>query len=236
MPCLRAINETGIEQFKNYIELLRDGSTDPPPIENLSSDAFSDEFEPRIEISGDSFSTRLDMGRYLQDCLNHVDRNIIVNLPGLWSWLSLFWFDQLCPEIDGRRRVRETARYICSMDYTDYYRHYVASSWDIYCLHGDYSRLFLVCPLYIHNDFIEQLASRQDIITIKGLIKAADALYWNEQRVSQKRNATNRNKPGNLRRLIAIVDQLSLTYDLHTMQADDILSLLPPEFDIWKNV
>jgi hypothetical protein len=46
-----------------------------------------------------------------------------------------------------------------------------------------------------------------------------------------KRGVLTRTRPGNLRRLIAVIDQFDLTYDLYATSPDDILTLLPPEFD-----
>jgi len=41
-------------------------------------------------------------------------------------------------------------------------------------------------------------------------------------------------RPGNLRRLIAVIQQLDFNYDLYGMRAGEILQLLPPEFDAWR--
>jgi hypothetical protein len=37
-----------------------------------------------------------------------------------------------------------------------------------------------------------------------------------------------------VRRLVAVIQQFDLTYDLYAMTADQILTLLPPEFDRWR--
>ena len=40
--------------------------------------------------------------------------------------------------------------------------------------------------------------------------------------------------PGSLYRLLDVLDQLSMTYDVYGMAAERILPLLPPEFDRFK--
>jgi len=40
--------------------------------------------------------------------------------------------------------------------------------------------------------------------------------------------------PGTLYRFIDVVQQLGLTYDLYSMTGDQILQLLPSEFDRWR--
>ena len=86
----------------------------------------------------------------------------------------------------------------------------------------------------LYNDFMEQMASRQDIITNKALIEVVDRIYWDTKMKRPKINATNRKIAGNIRRLLSLVYQLELTYDLRTMSTDDIIKLLPSEFNSWK--
>ena len=163
-----------------------------------------------------------------------IDRNTLLVHHGIWDYLTLLWFDQFCPSNEGQRRIRENARYIVSPDRTDYYRHLVLCAWELYSLHGIYSRLFLECPPHIHNDWTEQLASRQDIITNKALIEVTDRLYWDGRRRGPKTGATDRHRLGNVRRLVRVIQQLDLTYDLYAISPDEISRLLPEEFDIWK--
>jgi hypothetical protein len=44
-----------------------------------------------------------------------------------------------------------------------------------------------------------------------------------------------KSSPGTLLRFIDIIQQLDLTYDLYSMSGEEILALLPPEFDKWKD-
>lgn len=233
---LRCLTESGRSLFTEYLQRIKIGSSEPPPQDELTHESYSTGFSPVVEVNENLvFSTRYELGEYLNEIFNRIDRNNLLSNCGIWDWLALLWFDKICPENQGRRNVRETARYIVSRDRTDYYRHLILCAWDLYSLHGTYSRLFLKCPPYIHNDWTEQLASRQDIITNKGLIETADRLYWDNNRGRPKRGATDRNRQGNVRRLVRVIAQLDLTYDLHAMSADKILLLLPEEFDVWKN-
>ena len=40
--------------------------------------------------------------------------------------------------------------------------------------------------------------------------------------------------PGTFYRFIGIIQQLDLNYDLYSMSGNEILDLLPPEFNKWK--
>jgi len=237
MPTIRILTDRGKERFIDYIEKIKTGSEEAPPVTQLSKEPWSSELSPVIEIDGLSSITRLELGEYLAKLFESsgLNRKELVENTGMWSWLALFWFDRICPKDDsGSRRVREIARYACSSEWRNYYRHLIAASWDIYFMHQELSRLFLWSKLHIHNDFMEQMASRQDIITNKALIETVDRLYWDTKMKRPKINATNRKIAGNIRRLLSLVYQLELTYDLRTMSTDDIIKLLPSEFDSWK--
>lgn len=158
MAEVRILTDRGTELFTDYIMDVKENSAQAPPIEKLGHQPWSTEFTPRIEVESLSVITRMELGKYLVALFeaNNVHRNDILRIPGLWSWLALLWFDYLCPLEAGSRKVLEPSKYVCSSHYTDYYRHLVAAPYDLYCLHGENSRLFLHTPLNIHGDFIEQ--------------------------------------------------------------------------------
>lgn len=234
---LRVLSDQGIDKFREYIHSLKDNPQTLRP--DLNVEPYSCVFQPRVEIDGSrTFSTRMEMGEYLTQCFREagIDRTAIIGNRELWTWLAYLWFDQLCPIINEMRGIRETARYICSSDYRDYYRHYVAASYDIYSLHGhENSRLFLYNPLHEHNDFTEQFASRQYIISNRNLIEVAHRLYWNLILNKPKRGAQSKKRLGHHLRLQKVFSQLELTYDIYSMTADEISNLLPEEFNEWKN-
>jgi hypothetical protein len=104
----------------------------------------------------------------------------------------------------------------------------------LFALHREHARLLLHPPVHQHGAFVYNLAFRRDLITNKGLIEAIDLLYWDPKRKRPKRGATTASRPGNLYRLITLVQQLDFNYDLYGMRAREIQQLLPPEFDAWR--
>ena len=155
---------------------------------------------------------------------------------GIWSWLALFYFDQLSPlDGEGQRRPREDYHYIPSTDsgwHRD--RHLLAGPYKLFAMHRERARLLLHPPVHQHGAFVYQLGARRDLVTNKGLIEAIDLLYWDVRRKAPKRGATTETRPGNLRRLITVVQQLDFNWDLYGMRAEEILRLLPSEFDGWQ--
>ncbi|MDI6732679.1 MAG: hypothetical protein QME51_02140 [Planctomycetota bacterium] len=232
---IRILNEQGLEKFQNYINQLKDGMDEDPPVDELSQEPFSVEFSPRIKVGKRTFANRLEMGKYLSEILQGISADKLTSEKGLWSWLALFWFDIICPRDDnGMRKILKSNHYICSSNWKYWHRHFIAASWDIYSTHKRFSRLFLGSPIFIHNDWTEQVASRQDFISNKYIVEAIDKLYWDESKEKPKPKALGPKVGGGLRRLIQLIQQFGRTYDLFSIPPKEFLSLLPQEFNNWK--
>lgn len=79
------------------------------------------------------------------------------------------------------------------------------------------------------GDIVEQLASRQEMVTNPGVMRAATTLYVDEDTRTQKRGAGGKGA-GSPRRLASVLKQFDLTWDLFTMTGDEIVAMLPGEF------
>lgn len=237
---LRVLTAEGIEGFDTYIESLRQGGTQPPPVA-LLTDGASSAIGPSTSVDLGSMRDRLSAARALVAALKPVESwaGGVSRHRGLWAWLALACFDTLCPAVKGSRKVLETAKYIPpALDvpgaFRKYHRHLLAGPYLLYRAHGEGARLFLSGPLHVHPDVAEQIAARMERVSNQGVIEVMDRLYFDAARCRPKQGITPRNNPGTLRRLIACLDQFDLTYDLQSMSADQILALLPEEFEVFK--
>jgi hypothetical protein len=235
VTALRKLNERGIEAFASHLASIRAGSSFESNPALLYVDEYSTAVTPRIEISARKFRNKLEAARYLADVLQPIESPSLAADAGLWSWLALFYFDQLSPVgSDGKRRPRENYHYIPSLQRRGHERHLLSGPYRLYRMHGVRSRVLLHPAVHQHGSFLYDLGYRRDLITNRGLITAIDQLYWNEKTRRPKRGATTPSRPGNLRRLIAVIEQLEFNYDLFGMNAAEILALLPSEFEAWK--
>jgi hypothetical protein len=153
--------------------------------------------------------------------------------------LSLFYFEQLCPAAaNGARSAGAVARYLPSTHGFRYYRHLLAGPFLIYKAYREdpkKAQIVLYSPVDTFTDYAEQLASRQDIVQNKAAIEAATSLYFNPKSGRAKRGASpTEHKPGTLRRFADLINQLDPTYDLYSMNADQLLARLPSEFDTYR--
>ena len=237
---IRVMCPEGEQQFREYIGNVRKNSFCPYP--DLNTEPFSKEFSPRLSIDEEKrFNSKKELAEYLQNCFTSagLSREDVLPCNGLWTWLSYIWFDQFAPIINsttGEREIKEEAKYICSSDYRDYYRHFVSGPYSIYSIHGSpNSLIFLYSPVNEHNDFIEQFASRQFIISHRNIVEVIHRLYWDPRRGKPRSGAQSRRRGGNIRRFVKVIQQFELTYDIYSMSSERILELLPDEFNRWRN-
>jgi hypothetical protein len=230
---LRSLNARGIEELRGFLQQIRDGAEFRASPAILYLDEYTTRMPRTIEIEQRTFGSKFDAAEYLTGVLSDVPAP--AGDAGLWSWLALFYFDQLSPvDATGQRRPREDYHYIPSQSGWQHDRHLLAGPYKLFTLHRQNARLLLHPPVHQHGAFIYDLGFRRDLITNKGLIEAIDLLYWDAKRNRPKRGATTPSRPGNLRRLITVFQQLDFNYDLYGMRAEEILQLLPQEFDAWK--
>lgn len=233
---LRRLNEAGIGRLTEFLqEVSEDGGT-PVPIHLLDDLSYSEELPVSTEVQVRKFGTRFSVGRYLYslfsaDNLRRLDRD-----PGIWSWLALLYFDELCPvRQNGVRRPGNIARWVPVGHAFRYYRHLLAGPYLIYRSFRDQPEkaMLLLCgPLDRMSDYVEQLAGRQELIQNKAVIEAATQLYFDQKTGRPRRGtAPNDHRAGTLRRLIDITDQLDMTWDLQSLSVSDLIQRLPREFD-----
>jgi hypothetical protein len=235
MPdAIRQLTRAGIERLRDYLNRLREGGTTVPPRSLLADSETSGSFSPPCSVERQDFPTRLEAARYLAEVFDGIEG--LEEDVGLWSWLSLFYFDQVCPpELDGSRSPGRDYRHILESGYRYGHRHLLSGPFLVYRLHKEAAKLLLSTKVHQENLFHHQLASRQAFISNPAIIKAANCLYLDERTGRPKRGAHDPKRgPGTLLRFIDVVRQLDLNYDLYSMSAEALIDLLPSEFDGWR--
>jgi hypothetical protein len=235
---IRVLTPAGLQKFRSYLDDLRGNPTLPPPFPLLEDPEASAAHGGSIE--NQQFKTRYDFGNYLITAMTRFDQRAISHDAGLWSWLALFFFEQLCPaDKSGKRAPAKEYAYVLSsgkgVDATrHYYRHFVRTPYILVRDHGANSKVLLNRPLSSRGELVEQLASRQSVIGSRPVIEAVQIQYYDAQKEGFKRGAAGRGKPGSIDRFVSVVQQLECTYDLHSMTGDKVVRLLPTEFNRWR--
>ncbi|RME52168.1 MAG: hypothetical protein D6795_07065 [Deltaproteobacteria bacterium] len=229
----RRLRKEGIEAFRAYLEELRNGSRAEPPRHLLTDPATSERFVPERQLEARTFETRLEAARLLSEAFDGIAG--LEEDVGLWSWLSLFYFDAVCPAgEDGLRKPGRDYRHILEPGYPYGHRHLLGGAFLVYRLHGEDARLLLASSVSVENHFHHQLASRQAFLSNREIIRAANLLYLDPKTGRPKRGAQAVGSPGSLYRFIDLLQQLDVNYDLYSMRAEAIVDLLPSEFEKWR--
>ncbi|HEX9723993.1 MAG TPA: hypothetical protein VGC53_06890 [Vicinamibacteria bacterium] len=236
---LGRLNEAGIEKLSKYLDSLRTDTPEPYPASILTDAETSQSLDPPVEIVPRSFANRFEAARYLNEVLARSNINAPESDQGLWAWLALFYFDQLCPPgNNGRRRSPgERARWIPVVgDSRRYYRHLLAGPYNVLKAHEDKPErtMALLCgPLYQISGAYEELAARQELITNPAVVAAATRLYYDPTKGRLKRAGTV-GAPGTVRRFAEVLMQLDVVWDLYQMSPEELIAMLPPEFDRFR--
>jgi hypothetical protein len=232
---LRRFTDSGIEQFRIFLAKARENANVLVPVELLEDDAHTEVVDPEIEIEDQSFATRADAATYFHAKLAVLNADDVNSDSGMWSWLSLYYFDQVCPVMNGRRTVRNDYTYIYEAGVMrHFYRHLLYVAWRIKQIAPTHNRLFLHSKVHVMDKVTTEVMKRLYLTRIPAIFEAIDRLYWNETSRGPRTSIVNprkREMPGDLTTRLPIrLRQLEKTYDLYSLSADQLLELLGEEF------
>lgn len=241
---LRRLNNNGIEKTSAFLDSIVAG-TSPEDRQSILVDQDTSEELP-FEIhfpEACGFARRFEVAEHLFDKLKLMRTPRYQHLEtdtGIWSWLALLWFDELCPDSNGRRRPGERARWILTFGGAGarYYRHLLYGPYVTYKNNASRptNALALLCDsLNKRGRIYDSLTSRSHFITCPAVLGVATRLYYDTNQDRLRRGAVMLDGPGSVYRLIDVLHQLDLTYDLHSTDENALLGLLPQEFNDFGN-
>lgn len=233
---LRRLNEKGQLEFADFVDKLALDPTLAPPTGILEDSDKTEVSRPHVEVERRKFASRLEAAAYLYNKFIEAGISDSDLDRGIWAWLSLLWFDELRPPPGKKARgwPGEQARWIPTLsDYRKHYRHLLAGPWRAYRFHSgniERARVLLCGPLYAPGEVSEQILSRQELVTNRGVVEVATRLYYDPVQKKLKRGAAGKG-PGSARRYADVLNQFDVTWDLYAMESNEITTLLPEEFD-----
>lgn len=239
---IRRFTDTGLTAARELLSSLRQG-VDMDVDELLTSDFHTVVMTSDADYQTKPFEDRQAAAEFFYALLEPLTAHYpdLELDAGLWTWLSLRWLDVLAPADPetNARAVRQTERYVLRPhDYQTYYRHYLSGPYRIYKAHrDDVSRVrsVLATPVTSPGEVVEQIASKQDIISNASLMGVVTALYVDSVTNGLKRGSGG-SSGGSPRRLSEVLYQFDQTWDTSAMDPSEILALLPAEFDRFKAI
>jgi hypothetical protein len=262
---LRAFTEEGVQRFEDYILELRKGTQVPFP-EDLLEGSQTIVISNAIQVAAEELpDDKYKAAKHLYDLLKPLSTvDLKEQSRGIWTWLAAFYFHSIRP---AKVNAPPSApyHYVYQPQWDRRYRHLLAFPHELYSLYcvdrgigTENIRLFLNGSVRVLGGVIEQLASRQEIVTSRPVVQALTQLYWAPDQEAPKtgittddRDRSKRNKKtkrqtrlrkskprlpgaGGIVRFVKVFWQLHLTYDFYSLGVDQILELLPPEFDRYR--
>ena len=222
--------EVGMDLFRQVLSSGEDDTeidlSDP---ENVNEVLGTKEFRIR------NFATAKEMASFVLNILGDARVEDLVRHDGLWGWLTFVMRDQLFNrDRHGKRIVGELHRWFPSQpnDWRKGQRHLVRMPVILLNRFGDDVDHLLCSSPAVLPEIREQLTSQQDMY-IRSFQRVARRLYFDDRRNALKVGAGGKGA-GSARRLAKVRLQLSVTWDLESMDESEILAMLPSEFDKFK--
>lgn len=233
---LRRFTDSGIQEFRNFLAACREEPATDLPVALLGDNRHSQVVDPGIEVEQRVFVTKGDAAHYLSELLRAIPESEIITDAGLWTWLSLYYFDEICrPDATGYH-PRNNYQYVFDAYSSRYsYRHLLFISWRVLNIAPVHNRLMLSTLVNVLDAMTEEIMKRLYFTRIPCMFELLDRLYWDSIAERSKKGAVSQKpKPGDLKgRLPFRIRQLEKTYDLQSLSADQLMELLGDEFQRW---
>ncbi|WP_419167123.1 hypothetical protein [Candidatus Palauibacter sp.] len=229
----------GIRRARQFLDEVR---ADPeggrtPPRDLLEGRDYTRAFrwELTVDRRRQPFASRREIGEYLAPKLKPLGPGI-ADRTSLWSWLGLFHFEDTVRIVDGAMQLSPLDETFVLDPLDDQnlrgqHRHCLRSAWQLYAVHGDNAAFLLNQHPTARGDIADRIFQSQRIFNSTGIVPLILGLYTNGKH--PKRGF--RGRPGGLRHLLRVLDQLERTYDVYGMPAHALVRILPPEFQPWTN-
>lgn len=237
MASVRCLTPKGIDEFGRYLDELRVRGDLVPP-RSLLTDGYSVPSRlGDVTVERRDFASRHEFAEYIDRRFRAADVLADADEPGMWEWLSLFYFDAVCPPnkqgfrkpgVDGRHLLRDP-------DLRRRHRHLLRSP---YLLWRQYDGgpdgeldLLLGYGLPVHGIAATHVGERLRLMASRGVLVAASRLYYDRTAERPKRGYSDDHN--GLRGYCRFVNNLPDCFDLSELSAESVMALLPKEFEPW---
>ena len=236
---LRCLTGDGIAKFAAYLQRLKMRGDLPPPRALLTDDAYSSPFTlADVVLERRGFGSRREFAEYVDARFRKVGLRADVDEPGMWEWLSLYYFDAVCPAVNGQRKPGVEGRHLLTdANSRRRHRHLLRAPYLLLRRYagGPSGELDLVLgyPLTVHGIAATHMVERARLMTSPGALVAASWLYYD--RGAAKPKAGYSDDQSGLRAYCKFIRNLPDCFDVSAMSAESIIALLPTRFEKWMD-
>jgi len=232
---LARLTSEGIIAFTDFLDNIQTSDISDKRGIILESPSLTEIISDTECIDIDKFPTsKIKASEYLYDLVSAAGIPSPEKDVGLWSWLSLMYFEKLCKKKNGNYVPGFLANWILEPQiYNRYYKQKLAGPWRVYKNYKDNPEIamsILAGTIDVPGEVYGVLASSQEIVSNSSLIELSTYLYYDRKNNKLKTGAAGK-VAGASRRLTTVIQQFARTWDLYGMDYKGIAELLPVEFD-----
>ena len=238
---VREFTSLGMQLARDYLRELREGGWRAPDDALLFDDESAVRVSPDVTVENRSFKNRRELGQYLDNRLAPLGRERVSEGDSLLSWLGIFYLESLMGgQSASRRAFTEIVHLIDPVEHhpQDKSHHRIKMAYDLWTTWGEGAWFLLDEPARSMPQFTLRVVQSPVIMRAKSLVPLMLDLYVDKATASLRPGSTGMSlakaPPGSLPRLIAVLGQLSMTYDIYGMDSDQLLEVLPAEFDAFR--
>ena len=257
---IRKFNSEGLERWRSFyrdlfmnIKSIAGGKISPQHIidgystdfkkkyENLKKADKPENLSEELELSGElkikKFKNSYELAFEVNKCLSSY-KFYDIDVAEVWDWIAMTLFDQIF--VPGKIRGASPWRYVTDKsEFASSFRHLIRGpSWAVN-QYGENAKIFTCTKPYQQNDFLEQSIKISHIRENKAMAEVLMKLYYDfkadySMEGTSKYPPNDQNKPGIFPRLRDKTYQFSRVKFLWGMNADQIIEMLPKEFNNYK--
>lgn len=217
---LKKLTVTEDQEFKKLCEKWN-SNVENNNIKNniLDIDSFlGEEISTRVEIDENKkFNNKFELGKYLYEKLNAVPMD-----SKIWHFIVIVYHKQL---LRKDRKIGEIDRFYIDDRKSFYpFTHLLKPVFDLYRSQRRYItriKFLLLTPVNENGSLFLEIVKRQDIMKNINFIEVSEKFFYDKRKNKPKRGAQ-----AGVLRLIDLFKQYERTYDLYSMPADKIMSVL----------
>jgi len=206
MAELRRFREDGVVAFTEYLRNAPHQPSLAPPFELLTDTRYSEAVGRGAVVEHREFGSKREFAQYIDAQFGtRVPREVLHFSKPMWGWLTLFYFDQICPVRDGKRKVLASIeRYYGVGTGMSHHldKHLLYLPWKLHSLHGVAAEWLLSGELGTDSKVLRELANSYRRNVSKVFVALAKALYFDTDTGQVLSGATtnpNKTKGGTLR-------------------------------------
>lgn len=235
IPALRRFNDEGNSRF---IDLLSEKPADVGVrASKLATEPKFTIHQPELNTSFLAPTTRLQLGTNLWPIVGPKGPLAALSAdPLLWNWVAAVLMEHVLGNPPKARRIGAQERWVVNPAPRKFYRHLFAGAFFAYKAHSDNpARAMSVLSQHIGEpgEVVAQIMGTEEL----GFSVAAEVatLLFFDPETGKIKSGVSGSGAGSPRRLATdYLNQLKLTVDFKGMTAQEILTILPPEFDHLK--